>query len=149
MLNTITLMGRFVRDPELRRTGNGTAVTSFSIACDRDYAVNGKDKEVDFFECVAWRNTAEMISKHFSKGRMAVITGRLQNRPWTDKEGNKRIQAEVLVGSIYFADSKKPAESAANTAPAPAPADSGAANSGTPAAYDGFVEIPEDDDLPF
>ena len=100
-------MGRLTRDPELRRTGSGTAVTSFSLACDRDFKSQSGDKETDFIEVVAWKNTAEFVSKYFSKGRMAVVEGRLQIRDWTDKSGNKRITAEVVADNVYFADSKR------------------------------------------
>lgn len=103
MLNHITIMGRLTKDVELRRTQNGTAVASFTIACDRDFG----EKETDFIEIVAWRNTAEFASKYFSKGRMAVVSGRLQIRSWTDKEGNKRKNAEILADNLYFGDSKK------------------------------------------
>ena len=89
-------MGRLIRDPELRRTGSGTAVTSFSLACDRDFKSQSGDKETDFIEVVAWKNTAEFVSKYFSKGRMAVVEGRLQIRDWTDKPGNKRTTAEIV-----------------------------------------------------
>ena len=106
MLNHITIMGRFTRDPELRRTGSGVAVASFTLAVDRDFTGgDGKEKEVDFIDCVAWRNTAEHVAKHFTKGRMAVAAGRLQIRSWTDKEGNKRRTAEVVADTFYFADS--------------------------------------------
>ena len=101
-------MGRFTHDPELRRTGSGTAVTSFSLACDRDFKSQSGEKETDFIEVVAWKNTAEFVSKYFSKGRMAVVEGRLQIRDWTDKEGNKRVTAEVVADNVYFADSKRP-----------------------------------------
>ena len=107
MLNHITIMGRLTRDPELRRTGSGTAVASFTIACDRDFTDKQGDRETDFIECVAFGNTAEFVSKYFTKGRMAVVDGRMQLRGWTDKDGNKRKTAEILVGSIYFGDSKK------------------------------------------
>lgn len=107
MLNKIIIMGRLTRDPELRRTGSGTAVTSFSLACDRDFKSQSGDKETDFIEVVAWKNTAEFVSKYFSKGRMAVVEGRLQIRDWTDKSGNKRITAEVVADNVYFADSKR------------------------------------------
>lgn len=108
MLNVISIMGRMGRDPELRRTGSGKAVTSFSVACERDFAdkQTGK-KEVDFIECVAWGGTAEVIEKHFPKGRMISLTGRLQIRDWTDKNGQKRRTAEILVGNVYFCDSNK------------------------------------------
>ena len=107
MLNKIIIMGRLTRDPELRRTGSGTAVTSFSLACDRDFKSQSGDKETDFIEVVAWKNTAEFVSKYFSKGRMAVVEGRLQIRDWTDKSVNKRITAEVVADNVYFADSKR------------------------------------------
>lgn len=115
MLNRITLMGRLTRDPELRRTGNGTAVASFTLAVDRDYKDKGSEKETDFIDCVAWRTTAEFVSKYFTKGKLAVVTGRLQIRGWEDKNGAKRRTAEVVADSIYFADSKKE-EQPANTA---------------------------------
>lgn len=125
MLNHIVIMGRLVRDPELRRTGNGTAVTSFTVAVDRDFgkSENG-EKETDFIECVAWRQTGEFVSKYFTKGRMAVVSGRLQIRSWTDKDGNKRRTAEVLVDNVYFGDSKN-SSTADNSNPTysdPAPA---------------------------
>ena len=107
MLNKIILMGRLCTNPELRRTGSGTAVTSFSLACDRDFKSQSGEKETDFIEVVAWKNTAEFVSKYFSKGRMAVVEGRLQIRDWTDKSGNKRITAEVVADNVYFADSKR------------------------------------------
>lgn len=109
MLNHITIMGRLVRDPELRRTGSGIAVTSFTLAVDRDYKSNNGEKETDFIECVAWRNTGEFVGKYFTKGRMAVVSGKLQIRGWTDKDGNKRRTAEVLAENVYFADSNKEA----------------------------------------
>ena len=107
MLNKIIIMGRLTIDPELRRTGSGTAVTSFSLACDRDFKSQSGEKETDFIEVVAWKNTAEFASKYFSKGRMAVVEGRLQIRDWTDKAGNKRTTAEVVADNVYFADSKR------------------------------------------
>ena len=114
MLNRIIIMGRLTRDPELRRTQNGTAVTSFSLAVDRDF----KNKEtgetgVDFIDCVAWRSTAEFVNNYFTKGRMAVVEGRLQIRDWTDKDGGKRRSAEIVAERVYFADSKRDQEAAA------------------------------------
>ena len=100
-------MGRLTRDPELRRTGSGTAVTSFSLACDRDFKSRSGDKETDFIEVVAWKNTAEFVSKYFGKGRMAVVEGRLQIRDWTYKEVNKRTSFVLFVDNVYFADSKR------------------------------------------
>ena len=108
MLNHITLMGRLVRDPELRRTGTGIAVASFRIAVDRDFAPkDGGERKADFIDCVAWRQTGEFISKYFTKGRMIVVDGRLEMRDWTDKDGNKRTSAEVVVDNAYFGDSKR------------------------------------------
>lgn len=116
MLNHITIMGRLTKEPECRRTGSGTAVTSFTIACDRDFAdKQSGTKETDFIECVAWKNTAEFVSKYFKKGAMAIVTGRLQIRSWTDKEGNKRKTAEVVADSVYFGESKKEAEATGYT----------------------------------
>lgn len=108
MLNHITIMGRLTRDPELRRTGSGTAVAAFTLAVDRDFAPkDGGERECDFIDCVAWRQTGEFVSKYFTKGRMAVVSGRLQIRGWTDKDGNKRRSAEVVADSVYFGDSKR------------------------------------------
>lgn len=137
MLNHITVMGRLARDPELRRTQSGTAVASFTLACDRDF----KDKQtgeraVDWIDCVAWGNTGEMVSKYFSKGRMAVVDGRLQIRDWTDKEGNKRRSAEIIVNSVYFGDSK-PADAGSNSASYTAPPPQQ------------FAECDDDEKLPF
>ena len=107
MLNKIVVMGRLTRDPELRRTQNGTAVTSFSVACDRDFRSQSGEKETDFIDVVAWRTTAEFVSKYFAMGRMAVVIGRLQLRDWTDRDGNKRRAAEIVADSVYFGDSKQ------------------------------------------
>ena len=108
MLNHITIMGRLTRDPELRRTGSGIAVASFTVAVDRDFGGrDGGEKETDFIDCVAWRQTGEFVSKYFTKGRMIVVSGRLQIRSWTDKDGNKRRSAEVVADNVYFADSKR------------------------------------------
>lgn len=106
MLNKCFLLGRMTKDPEIRRTNGGTAVTSFTLAVDRDFKTNG-EKETDFIDVVAWRNTAEFVSKYFSKGRMAIVEGRLQIRNWTDKNGNKRRTAEVVADNVYFGDSKR------------------------------------------
>lgn len=108
MLNHIDIMGRLTRDPELRRTGNGTAVTNFSVAVDRDFSgKDGGEKETDFIDCVAWRNTGEFVSKYFTKGSMIVVSGRLQIRKWQDKDGNNRYSAEVVADNCYFGESKK------------------------------------------
>lgn len=106
MLNHITIMGRLTRDPELRHTQSQTPVASFTLAVDRDYSKQeGNDKKTDFIDCVAWRGTAEFVSKHFVKGRMATVSGRLQIREWTDKDGNKRRSSEVTADNVYFCDS--------------------------------------------
>ncbi len=119
MLNHITIMGRLTRDPELRRTGSGIAVASFTVAVDRDYSgKDGGEKETDFIDCVAWRQTGEFVSKYFTKGRMIIVSGRLQIRPWTDKDGNKRRSAEVVADNCYFGDSKKEGGDTSNSAPA-------------------------------
>ena len=144
MLNSISLMGRLTRDPELRRTQTGTAVTSFTLAVDRDFKDKTTgEKATDFIDVTAWRSTAEFVSKYFSKGRMAVVSGRLQMREWTDKEGNKRRSAEVLADSVYFGDSKKD-DSGSYGGGYDAPALPEAQSSG------GFTEIDEpDSELPF
>ena len=108
MLNHIVIMGRLTRDPELRRTGSGIAVASFTLAVDRDFSPrDGGERETDFIDCVAWRQTGEFVSKYFTKGRMAVVSGRLQIRGWTDKDGNKRRTAEIVADNVYFGDSKR------------------------------------------
>ena len=115
MLNHIVIMGRLVRDPELRRTGSGIAVASFSLAVDRDFGGrDGGEKETDFIDCVAWRQTGEFVSKYFTKGRMIVVSGRLQVRSWTDKDGNKRRTAEVVADNVYFGDSKRDSDNGGN-----------------------------------
>lgn len=103
MLNQICIMGRFTKDPELRRTQNGTAVTSFTLAVDRDF----KRDETDFIECVAWDKAAEFVEQYFFKGKMAVVYGRLQMREWTNKDGDRRKKAEVVADRVYFGDSRR------------------------------------------
>lgn len=154
MLNKIILMGRLTRDPELRRTGSGTAVTSFSLAVDRDFKSQSGEKETDFIDIVAWRSTAEFVSKYFTKGRMAVVEGRLQLRDWTDKEGGKRRSAEVVADNVYFGDSKRDsAPGEYGGAPSSYSAPAGGGRTSAPAPMDGhsdFAEIGEEDgELPF
>lgn len=128
MLNHITIMGRLTRDPELRRTGTGTAVAGFTLAVDRDYSgKDGGEKETDFIDCVAWRNTGEFVSKYFAKGSMAVVSGRLQIRSWKDKDGNNRRTAEVIADNVYFGDSKR-----------------GTENSSAPSNYGGYTAPAQD-----
>lgn len=123
MLNHITIMGRLTKDPELRRTGSGVAVTSFTLAVDRDIPnKESGERDVDFIDCVAWRGVGEFVDKHFSKGRIAVVSGRLQMRNWIDKEGNKRRSAEVVADNVYFGDSKKEEVKQTTSYSAPAPA---------------------------
>ncbi len=154
MLNHITIMGRLTRDPELRRTGTGTAVASFTVAVDRDFGKNENgEKETDFIDCVAWRQTGEFVSKYFTKGRMAVVSGRLQIRSWTDKDGNKRRTAEVVADNVYFGDSKREGEATgsygAYAAPAPAAPSFGGYSAPAAAASD-FAMLSDDDaQLPF
>ena len=107
MLNKIFLMGRLTRDPELRRTQSGTAVTSFSLAVDRDFKSQNGEKETDFIDCTAWRGTAEFVSSYFTKGRMAVVEGRLQVKDWTDRDGSKRRSWSVVADNVYFGDNKR------------------------------------------
>ena len=143
MLNKIIIMGRLTRDPELRRTQSGTAVTSFSLAVDRDFKSQSGEKETDFIDIVAWRNTADFVSKYFSKGRMAVVDGRLQIRDWVDKDGGKRRSAEVVADNVYFGDSKRDGDSGTS---------GGYHTAGRPAGVSAndFAEIGEEDgELPF
>ena len=158
MLNHITIMGRLTRDPELRRTGSGIAVASFSLAVDRDYSPkDGGERETDFIDCVAWRQTGEFVSKYFSKGRMAVVSGRLQIRSWTDKDGNKRRTAEVVADNVYFGDSKRDNEGSGSyggntyggyASSAPAPSYGGYSAPSNPAS-DFSMLGDEDAQLPF
>ena len=116
MLNHITIMGRLTRDPELRRTGSGLAVASFCVAVDRDWPNKDTgEKETDFINCVAWRQTGEFVSKYFTKGQMIVVSGRLQIRKYVDKDGNNRTAAEIVADNVYFGESKKKENSAENT----------------------------------
>ena len=162
MLNKIFIMGRLTRDPELRRTQSGTPVTSFSLAVNRDYKTQSGEKETDFIDVVAWRATAEFVAKYFTKGRMAVVEGRLQIRAWQDKEGNNRRSAEVVADNVYFGDSKRdaagdnggysPAPSYGYSAPAAPAAGSshGYAAPAAPAPASDFSMIEDDDSqLPF
>ena len=155
MLNHIVLMGRLTKDPELRRTASGTSVATFSIAVERDFGNRETgDKETDFIDIVAWRQTAEFVSKFFSKGRMAVVSGRLQIRQWNDKDGNKRRSAEVVAENVYFGDSRRENGESAPAAPnafAGPYADSYAAPAAPAAApASDFAMLEEDDaDLPF
>ena len=130
MLNSVIIMGRLTRDPEMRHTQNGTAVASLTMACDRDFKPQNGEKETDFVDVVVWGKTAEFAANYFTKGRMAIVEGRLQVRGWQDKDGNKRKSTEVVADRMYFGDSKQDGKK--QTAPA-----------------DDFAEIEDDGDLPF
>lgn len=149
LLNKVFLMGRLTRDPELRRTQSGTAVASFTIAVDRDFKDKATgERQTDFIEVVAWRNTGEFVSRYFTKGRMAVVEGRLQIRDYTDKEGNKRRKAEVVADQVYFGDSKK--ESSDGGYGGYSDGYGAPSAYGAPAANTGFAELADDDgELPF
>ena len=154
MLNHIVIMGRLTRDPELRRTGTGVAVASFTVAVDRDFGKNENgEKETDFIDCVAWRNTGEFVSKYFTKGSMIVVSGRLQIRSWTDKDGNKRRSAEVVADNVYFGDSRREGDAGSsayggNAYGAPAPSYGGYSAPAAPASD--FAMLDDDDaQLPF
>ncbi|MCQ4786401.1 MAG: single-stranded DNA-binding protein [Flavonifractor plautii] len=162
MLNRIILMGRLTRDPELRHTQTGTPVASFSLAVDRDFKDKTTgEKSTDFIDIVAWRQTAEFVSRFFTKGRMAVVEGRLQLRDWTDRDGNKRRTAEVIADNVYFGDSKRDAEAGGYAAPsggfgapvggyAPPPAAPSGGYSAPMGGGDQFAELSDDDgELPF
>ena len=150
MLNHITIMGRLTRDPELRRTGSGIAVASFTVAVDRDFGGrDGGERETDFIDCVAWRQTGEFVSKYFTKGRMAVVSGRLQIRSWTDKDGNKRRSAEIVADNVYFGDSRREGDNAGGYAASAAPA-FGGYSAPTDAPASDFAMLDDDDaQLPF
>ena len=156
MLNRIILMGRLTRDPELRHTQTGTPVASFTLAVDRDFKDRQTgEKATDFIDIVAWRQTAEFVSRFFTKGRMAVVEGRLQLRDWTDRDGNKRRSAEVIADNVYFGDSNRDAEGG-GYAPPPvgggytAPAASAGGYSAPADGGDQFAELSDDDgELPF
>ena len=154
MLNHIVLMGRLTRDPELRHTQSGIAVASFTLAVDRDFASrDGGERQTDFIDIVAWRNTAEFVSKYFAKGRMAVVSGRLQIRDWTDRDGGKRRSAEVVADNVYFGESRRDAEASGSyqRQPYQEPSSGGMGqNYAPPVTSSDFAELSDDDgELPF
>ncbi len=170
MLNHIVIMGRLARDPELRHTQSGTPVATFRLAVDRDFKdKNTGERQTDWIDVVAWRGTGEFVSRYFSRGRMAVVEGRLQMREWTDKEGNRRTTAEVVADSVYFGDSKRDGDGQGSYSgnngygggsyggqggsygrPAPSAPPAPAADYGIPSGGDQFAELADDDgDLPF
>ena len=158
MLNHIIVMGRLTRDPELRYTQTQTPVVSFTVAVDRDFGGrDNRERQTDFIDCVAWRSTAEFVSKYFQKGRMAVVSGRLQMREWTDRDNNRRVSAEVVADNVYFGESKHSREDgqyaggpSGGYAPRPASGGFDAGLSGAPAGGDAFAELDDGDgELPF
>lgn len=153
MLNTAILMGRLTADPELRHTPNNVAVTSFTLACDRSYVKAGAERQVDFIDIVAWRNTAEFVSRYFRKGQLVAVQGSIQTRTYTDKEGNKRKAFEIVADNVHFAEPKRDSYSQPgggyqqpNAAARPEAEQPVAYASGN---TEDFQEIPSDDDLPF
>lgn len=142
MLNSVNLMGRLTRDPELRHTQNNTAVASYTLAVERDFATDGK-KETDFIDIIAWQKAGEFASKFFQKGQLVAVQGRLQMRKWTDKDGNQRTSIEIIAERQYFAESKKADQAASQSAAA------SAASFGPNGQYPNFTEMEDDGELPF
>lgn len=148
MLNNVVLMGRLVADPELRHTPNDIAVTSFTLAVNRSYVKSGSERQTDFIDIVAWRSTAEFVSKYFHKGQLVAVQGSIQTRTYQDKEGNKRKAFEIVADNVYFAESKRDSANYNNDTYADIN------QNAQPSAYesgdaDDFQEVPSDDDLPF
>lgn len=148
MLNSIVLMGRLTRDPELRHTQSGTSVTSFTLAVDRDFQSKGGEKETDFIDITAWRNTAEFVANYFAKGRMAIVKGRLEIQKYTDRDGNNRQKAVVVADDVYFGDSKKSEGQSGGQSGGQSYNNQGYGGTaaGSPG---GFQEIEDDGELPF
>ena len=148
MLNSISIAGRLSKDPELRTTQSGVSVASFTVAVERDFSAQGQQREVDWFDCVAWRQGGEFVSKYFTKGRMAVVSGRLQSRKWEDRDGNKRTSWEVVADNVYFGDSRR--DGAESTDSRPSYSSSYEAPKSSPKAASPFEELEGDDgELPF
>lgn len=137
MLNQITVMGRLTKDPELRMTQSQKPVATFTVACERDYAASGERREADFIDCVAWNNTANFVHNYFAKGSMAVVTGRLQSRDWTDRDNNKRRAWEIVADRVYFGEAKAKQE---GFTPAKGPVSVSGSS---------FEELANDGELPF
>ena len=142
MLNKAVIMGRLVRDPELKTTSAGTSVCSFTVAVDRSFVKQGEERQTDFIDCVAWRGTAEFLCKYFNKGRMVNVVGSIQKRTWDDKDGNKRYATEIIADEINFCGDKRPESATNEYSQAPVPVQE-------PPQSSGFVPIDADDDLPF
>ena len=150
MLNHIVIMGRLTRDPELRYTQSQTAVASFRLAVERDYAGQGQERQTDFIDCVAWRGTGEFVSKYFQKGSMAVVSGRLQMREWTDRDNNRRTTAEVVAENVYFGESKRDQGSGQRSYQTAGNPAQSASTAGTSQTASAFTELDDDDgEIPF
>ena len=146
MLNHIVVMGRLTRDPELRYTQSQVPVASFTVAVDRDFGGrDGGERQTDFIDCVAWRHSAEFVSKYFFKGSMAVVSGRLQIRDWTDRDGNKRRTAEIVADNVYFGESKRREDSAGGGYSRPAPQQGAPGSYGGQSSYGGYDSVPKGD----
>lgn len=153
MLNKVVLMGRLTADPELRHTNNDIAVTSFTLAVDRSYVRAGAERATDFIDIVAWRSTAEFVSKYFNKGQLVAVEGSIQTRSYQDKDGNKRKAFEVVADNVHFAEPKRDYSQSVprqnetyNNASNPETSNAPSFENGN---VDDFKEIPMDDDLPF
>ena len=153
MLNVVCLMGRLTREPELRTTASGVSVTSFTLAVERVYVKQGEDRQADFIDVVAWRNTADFVCKYFRKGQLIAVQGSIQTRTYTDKDGNKRKAVEIVADNVHFAEPKRDNSQGASMGGAyhsrPEPAVQQPAPAYTSGNADDFEEIPTDDDLPF
>ena len=148
MLNKVVLMGRLTKDPELKYTPSNVAVTTFTVAVDRNYARQGEQRQTDFINIVAWRTTAEFVAKYFSKGQLMALSGSIQTRTWDDNEGKRHYVTEVVADEVYFAEGKRE-NAGASYSQAPIPTEAPAVQpSAVPQSSD-FADLPEDDDLPF
>ena len=152
MLNHIVIMGRLTRDPELRNTQSGVSVTSFTVAVDRDFGGrDGGERQTDFIDCVAWRQTGEFVSKYFRKGSMIVVSGRLQSRKWQDRDGNNRTSWEINADNVYFGESRRDSETSRDSYPVPAGnSNSGRSQQNGPTQNDTvWGDLADDGELPF
>lgn len=153
MLNQVALMGRLTAEPELRHTSSNIAVASFTLAVNRSYVKQGAERQTDFIDIVAWRNTAEFICKYFHKGQMMALEGSIQTSTYTDRDGNNRKRFEVLANNVYFTESRNSTQSGGYAPAAPpvdyAPVDADNASYSTPSGNDDFITLEDDDDLPF
>ena len=149
MLNNVSLMGRLVADPELRHTPNDIAVSSFTLAVNRNYVKSGTERQTDFIDIVVWRSTAEFVSKYFHKGQLVAVQGSIQTRLYQDKDGNKRKAFEIVADNVYFAESKRDSYSSESSYSSNNSYEQNQSNSYSNGQTGDFQEIPLDDDLPF